>query len=175
MQQPEGIDDGSGHVFRLIRPIYELKQSGNIWNEEISSTMIELKFLQLKTDYCCFIQHKNEDFTILIVWVDDILSFSLTNSRNDCIEQELKTKFEVNSIGNPNMILGIKFTQKENYISLSQAHFVETLLQKFGLEMRMQYQHLLIQTLIWTPRKPLRMKTNQMEKFPTLMQHLLVL
>ena len=91
--------------------------------------------MQLKTDYCCFIRRaKNDDFTILIVWVDDILSFSLTDAGNDHIEQELKRKFEVNSIGNPNMILGFKFTQEDNYISLSQAHFVETLLQKFGLE-----------------------------------------
>ena len=135
MRQPEGFDDGSGHVCRLIRPIYGLKQSGNIWNEEFSSTMIEIGFTQLKTDYCCFIRRaENDDFTILIVWVDDILSFSLTDAGNDHIEQELKRKFEVNSIGNPNMILGIKFTQEDNYISLSQAHFVETLLQKFGLE-----------------------------------------
>ena len=55
MRQPEGFDDGSGRVCRLIRPIYGLKQSGNIWNEEFSSTMIELRFLQLKTDHCCFI------------------------------------------------------------------------------------------------------------------------
>ena len=110
MRQPEGFDDGSGRVCRLIQPIYGLKQSRNIWNEEFSSTMIELGFLQLKPDYCCFIRHKNEDFTILFVWVDDILSFLLTNSRNDRIEQELKTKFEVNSIGNFNIVLEIKFT-----------------------------------------------------------------
>ena len=38
---------------------------------------------------------------------------------------ELKRKFEVKSIGNPNLILGMKFTQ---------GHFVEDLLQKFGLD-----------------------------------------
>jgi hypothetical protein len=32
------------------------------------------------------------------------------------------------------MILGIKFIQKENQISLSQTHFVDSLLNKFGLE-----------------------------------------
>ena len=134
MQQPKGFNDGLGHVCKLIRPLYGLKQSGNIWNKEFSSTVIGFGFMQLKTDYCCIIQHKNNGITILIVWVDDILSFSLMDARNDRIEQELKGKFEINLIGNLNMILGIKLTQKDNFISLSQAHFVETLLQKFGLE-----------------------------------------
>ena len=47
---------------------------------------------------------------------------------------ELERKFEVKSIGNPTLILGMKFTQGNNIISLSQGHFVEDLLQKFGLD-----------------------------------------
>ena len=73
-----------------------------MWNEEFSNTMLTLGFKQLKTDYCCFIQHDEEEFTILIVWVDDILAISLNNAGNDIIKQELKGKFEVNSIGKPN-------------------------------------------------------------------------
>jgi hypothetical protein len=38
--------------------------------------------------------------------VDDILSFLLKDVVNDHIEQELKGKFEINSIGMLNMILG---------------------------------------------------------------------
>ena len=33
----------------------------------------------------------------MIVWVDDILSFSNTDTENDRIEKELKSKFEVNN------------------------------------------------------------------------------
>ena len=112
MWQPEAFDDNSGNVCRLIRPLYGLKQSGNVWNEEFSSTMIALGFMQLKTDYCCFIRWENNSFTIIIVWVDDILSFSNSDAENDRIEAELKSKFEVNSIGQPSMVLGIKLTQK---------------------------------------------------------------
>jgi hypothetical protein len=105
-----------------------------VWNEEFSSTMISLGFTQLKTDYCCFIRRENGLFTIVIVWVDDILSFSISDAENNCIELELKSKFEVNSIGRPSMILGIKLAQNNHLISLSQSHFVESLLNKFGLE-----------------------------------------
>jgi hypothetical protein len=50
----------------------------------------------------------------MIVWVDDILSFSNLDAGNDQIEADLKSKFEVNTIGNPSMILGIKLIQKKN-------------------------------------------------------------
>jgi hypothetical protein len=52
---------------------------------------------------------------------------------NDWIEADLKSKFEVNTIRNPSMILGIKLIQKKNQISLSQTHFIDSLLNKFGL------------------------------------------
>ena len=134
MRQPEGFNDESGRVCRLIRPLYGLKQSGNVWNEEFTTTMKSLGFTQLKTDYCCFIQRHNNSFIIMIVWVDDILSFSNSDAGNDQIEKDLKSKFEVNTIGNPSMILGIKLLQKENQISLSQTHFIDSLLNKFGLD-----------------------------------------
>ena len=70
----------------------------------------------------------------MIIWVDNILSFSSLDARNDQIEADLKSKFEVNTIGNPSMILGIKLNQKENQISLSQTHYIDSLLNKFGLE-----------------------------------------
>ena len=70
----------------------------------------------------------------MIVWVDDILSFSNTDARNDQIEADLKSKFEVNTIRNPSMILGIKLLQKPNLITLSQTHFIDSLLKKFRLK-----------------------------------------
>ena len=44
MQQPEGLNNGTGSVCRLIRPSYGLKQSGNVWNEELTTTMTSLGF-----------------------------------------------------------------------------------------------------------------------------------
>ena len=37
-------------------------------------------------------------------------------------------------IENPSMILGIKLLQKKNQITLLQTHFINSLLNKFGLE-----------------------------------------
>ena len=134
MWQPEGFNNGTGSVCRLIRPLYGLKQSVNVWNEELTTTMTSLGFSQLETDYCCFIQWENNSFTIMIIWVDNILLFSSSDARNNQIKADLKSKFEVNTIRNPSMILGIKLNQKENQILLLQTHYINSLLNKFGLE-----------------------------------------
>ena len=134
MWQLEGFDDESGCICQLIRPLYQLKQSRNVWNEEFTSQMKSVGFTQLKTDYCYFIQREEESFSVMIIWVDNILSFSTTDARNNWIEADLKSKFEVNTIGNPSMILGIKLMQELNKIMLSQMHYINLLLKKFGLE-----------------------------------------
>ena len=39
MRQPEGFDDGSGHICRLIKTLYGLKQAGREWNIEFDSKL----------------------------------------------------------------------------------------------------------------------------------------
>ena len=37
MRQPEGYDDGTGHVCLLIKTLYGLKQAGREWNLEFDA------------------------------------------------------------------------------------------------------------------------------------------
>jgi hypothetical protein len=134
MQQPPGYGDGTTQVCILIRSLYGLRQAGNVWNRELNRALAELGFTQLKTDYCCYIRRNGDDFTILLVWVDDFIAVSTTDAENDQVEQELKTHFDVKSLGQPSLLLGIKLHQEDHLISLSQSHFIDNLLKKFGLE-----------------------------------------
>jgi transposase InsO family protein len=133
MAQPPGYNDGSGRSCLLIRSLYGLKQAGNVWNQELNRVLAEIKFTQLRTDYCCYIKHEGDDFTILVVWVDDIVSMATTDNRNDEIEKDLKANFEIKSLGRPNLLLGMKIDQADHIITLSQAHYIDALLEKFGL------------------------------------------
>jgi hypothetical protein len=54
MKQPPGFNDSSGRVCRLQQSIYGLKQARNMWNKRFNNEMSELRFTQLKTDYCIF-------------------------------------------------------------------------------------------------------------------------
>ena len=44
MRQPVGYEDSTGCICRLLRPLYGLKQAGNVWNKEFDGTMKELGY-----------------------------------------------------------------------------------------------------------------------------------
>jgi len=128
MQQPTGFNNTTGRVCWLQWSLYGLKQAGNVWNKAWNQAMEELGYKKLKSDYCCFVWRKGEDFSILLVWVDDLINFSNDTNR---VEQELKTKLEINVISKPSILLGIEVTRNEEKktISLSQTHYIDSLLE----------------------------------------------
>ena len=108
MNQPPNFEDGSKKVCLLERSLYGLKQAGNVWNQELNQVIHTIDFKQLKTDYCCYIKTNKEDFSILVVWVDDFLALSTKEHLNDDIECNLNIHFKVKSLGQPSLLLGIK-------------------------------------------------------------------
>ena len=134
MNQPLGFEDGSGKVCLLEQSLYGLKQAGNIWNQELNWVLHTIDFKQLKMDYCCYIKSNRDDFSILVVWVNDFLALSTKESLNNNIEHDLNVHFKVKSLGLPNLLLGIKINIRNDFISLSQSHYVDFLLDKYGLK-----------------------------------------
>jgi hypothetical protein len=136
MDQPRGFDDGSGHVCKLIRTLYGLRQAGNVWNREFNAAMKEIGFIQLKADPCCYLWHQGEEFDMLLIWVDDIISIASNTARNDIVEQDLGGKFEIKALGRPKMLLGMGISQnhEDHSIKLFQTAYVDSLLKKHGLE-----------------------------------------
>jgi len=133
MNQAPGYNDNSGRVCLLIRSLYGLKQAGNVWNRELNRVLHEIRVIQLKSDYCCYIKRQDDNYSILVSWVDDFVSLSTTNDLNDVTERDLKIHFEIKALGQPNLLLGMKVSIQSNYISLSQSHYIDALLAKYGL------------------------------------------
>ena len=134
MQQPPGFEDGTSKVCLLIRSLYGLKQAGNVWNHELNRVLLTMGFKQLKTDYCCYIKRAEEEYSILVIWVDDFLATSTNEDLNNEIQKNLNTHFKVKSLGRPTLLLGIKIKIGDNTIQLSQAHYIDFLLEKYRLK-----------------------------------------
>ena len=136
MKQPPGFNNGSGRVCCLYRSIYGLKQAGNTWNVEFTNAMSSLDFCQLKMDYCIFDRQHGDTFAILLLWVDDIIT--ITNSVEEArhVEKQLAEKFEIKSLGEPSLILGIQILCdcEAGTIMIRQEHYIESMLDKFGLK-----------------------------------------
>ena len=148
MAQPPGNGDDSQWVQKLIQALYGLKQARNVWNTKLNNTLTELGFKQLKSNYCCYIRKNEEGISILLVWVDDFLSISTRDSLNNQIKTKPQKHFQVESLGKPSIIIGVKIHQRNNLVEISQTHYIKTLLKKsMDYKMLTQYLHLWIPIL----------------------------
>jgi hypothetical protein len=88
MNQPEGFDDGTSRLCRLIKTLYGLKQSGQEWNHKLDSKLTEMGFERLQSDPCVYIR-KTNGIEIITVWVDDLLLFTNSKDRMDILKREI--------------------------------------------------------------------------------------
>ena len=68
-----------------------------------------------------------------MVWVDNFLALSTKEGLNNKIECDLNVHFKVKSLGLPNLLLRIKISIGDDFISLSQAHYINFLLDKYAM------------------------------------------
>ncbi|KAL2231171.1 UNVERIFIED_CONTAM: Retrovirus-related Pol polyprotein from transposon TNT 1-94, partial [Sesamum indicum] len=136
MDQPEGfVAHGNEHkVCKLVKSLYRLKQAPKQWHEKFDKTILAFGFTVNENDKCIYCKVKGDKMIILCLYVDDIL---LIGSCLDIITETksfLKNKFEMKDIGEANVILGIKLTRSTDGIAISQSHYVEKIIEKFGYQ-----------------------------------------
>ncbi|KAL0448192.1 UNVERIFIED_CONTAM: Retrovirus-related Pol polyprotein from transposon RE2 [Sesamum latifolium] len=75
MHPPEGYIVLEGHVCRLKRPLYGLKQASSQWNLEFTTQIAAFGFLQSKHDYCLFTKQLDQGLAVTqSKYVRDIIS-----------------------------------------------------------------------------------------------------
>jgi hypothetical protein len=90
-------------------------------------------FVTNEADKCVYYHYGGGKGVILCLYVDDILIFGtsleLIKEAKDCLSQ----KFEMEDLGEADVILNIKLIKGENGgVTLSQTHYVEKMLSWFG-------------------------------------------
>ena len=71
---------------------------------------------------------------IIVLYVDDMLLTGPNEMHNADFKAELNSAFEMSDLGLLHHYLGIQFKQCDGSIALCQTKYIETLLQRFGLE-----------------------------------------
>ena len=69
---------------------------------------------------------------IICLYVDDMLIFGTDQEQVDSTKEFLSSKFAMKDIGEADVILGIRIKRNGKEISLSQCHYIETVLTKFS-------------------------------------------
>lgn len=74
MSLPPGyFSKNDTRVCKLVKSLYGLKQAPRKWNEKLTGSLLEIGFIQSKSDYSLFIKSDGSNIVALLVYVDDIV------------------------------------------------------------------------------------------------------
>src|SRR6266853_6323531 len=68
------------------------------------------------------------------VWVDDLLLFAMLESLIEQTKADLEAKWELTDLGEPVKIVGIEIALSDHSVTISQRWYLESVLQKEGME-----------------------------------------
>ncbi|KAL6334059.1 hypothetical protein AAG906_001815 [Vitis piasezkii] len=95
MEQPEGfvLKGKEDYVCKLKKSLYGLKQAPRQWYKKFESVMGEQGYRKTTSDHCVFVQKfSDDDFVILLLYVDDILIVGRNVSRIDNLKKQASKK-----------------------------------------------------------------------------------
>jgi hypothetical protein len=135
MQPPPGMNMPKGHVLRLRKAIYGLKNAGFHWCEHLKSTLLGFDFQQCSADPCLFIHKTNGQIDAIIgAYVDD-LTMAGVRGALDRVKVHLCEKYSMKDLGATKHLLGVKvdYDITAGTLKLSQTTTVDNLLDRFGM------------------------------------------
>lgn len=136
MKQPQGfVAEGQEEkVCLLRRSIYGLKQAGRIWNQLFNKVLIDAKYVQSTNDPCFFTLVIGENVCYVLVHVDDIIAASGDDDMLVNLEKILKSKFEVNNLGDVRSYLGMEIQRNEHgWFGVNQTAYIRKVVNDTGL------------------------------------------
>ena len=133
MSFPPGFHSkGEGLVCKLNKSLYGLKQASRQWFEKFSTTILRVGFVQSKSVYSMFTHSQGASFTVLLVYVDDIL---LTGNNPTCVttlKKFLDDQFGLKDLGSLRYFLGLEVARTDVGISLTQRKYALEILKDTG-------------------------------------------
>lgn len=133
---PEGFQAPEGHIFKLNKSLYGLKQSPRCWNQRFNEFVETLGFVRSKSDACLYVLRINEhEMIYLLLYVDDILIAAANMKTLRFIINHLKNEFKMKEMGVVNNFLNIqiKYDRENGIMELSQKAAIKKLLEKFNM------------------------------------------
>ncbi|CAJ2674628.1 unnamed protein product [Trifolium pratense] len=133
MQIPQGLEGiSAGHVCKLVKSLYGLKQTSRKWYEKLSQSLNELQFHSVPSDPTLFIKKSATTFTALLIYVDDIVLTGDSMDEINLVKTHLHAAFGIKDLGVLKFFLGLEVAHSTKGISLSQRQYCLDLLAETG-------------------------------------------
>jgi len=119
-------------VCKLNKSLYGLKQASRQWFENFSNTILQMGFVQSKPDYSLFTHTQGSSFTMLLVYVDDILLIGNNPACVAGLKKLLDDRFGLKDLGPLRYFLGLELARTDEGISLNQRKYALEILKDTG-------------------------------------------
>nr|GEX98001.1 putative ribonuclease H-like domain-containing protein [Tanacetum cinerariifolium] len=132
--QPLGFDDPDfpDKLYKVEKVLYRLYQAPRAWYETLSTYLLDNGFHRGKIDKTLFIRRHKDDILLVQVYADDII-FGLTKKGLcNAFKKMMHEKFQMSSIGELTLFLGLQVKQKQDGIFIIQDKYVAEILKKYG-------------------------------------------
>ena len=137
LEQPEGyiVTGKENMVCRLHKCLYGLKQASRVWNHHFDTFLRRFGLVPSKSDLCLYLGRQEEEFTMVIIWVDDGLVCSSSNDAISRIINYLNDYFEMRSSSADHFVgLSITRDRKEKTLHVSQPDYTRTILRRYHMD-----------------------------------------
>ena len=134
MEPPEGVET-RGKVCRMLKGLYGLKQSAQLWNRRLTSFLLKHGFRQLSTDFSILTKGGIKEGLTILIYVDDLLFVSPHMEQINWVKKLLASEFRIKDLGEAKTILNMQVTRdrKKRQLTLSQPGYTRKVLERFGM------------------------------------------
>ena len=120
MEQPPGfIQNDYIVVFFLRKSLYGLKQAPWAWYAKMDRFILDNGFSRCHSDNIVYTKKVGKSFTILFLYVDDIIVTGSDPNHINHVNSSLKNNFEMTYLGHLHYFLGLHILQSKEGITLS--------------------------------------------------------
>ena len=134
MNQPEGfvVKGQENKVCKLVRSLYGLKQAPKQWHEKFDNTLLSNGFRINECDKCVYVKQYKNAYVIICLYVDDMLIMGTNLDVINQTKKMLHSSFSMKDLGVVDVILGVRVQRRPDGYTLTQSHYIESVLKKFG-------------------------------------------
>ncbi|CAI7793933.1 unnamed protein product [Closterium sp. NIES-54] len=131
VEQPHGFVDNPSLVCQLLKSLYGIKQAPRLWQQYLHARLKRIGFNQLPHDQGMYRLTHDNDYVLLIVYVDDLLYIGSTITIVTWFERELQTDLSLTVSPNVMQYLGLNILDEDNAIRLSASKYASTIAERF--------------------------------------------
>ncbi|CAI7733494.1 unnamed protein product [Closterium sp. NIES-54] len=133
VELPHGSHGEPNQVCKLQKSLYGIKQASRLWQQYLHARLTRIGFKQLPHDQGMYRFTKDNDYILLIVYVDDLLYIGWIDNVTTWFEGELQKDLTLTVSSTVTQYLGLNIQDEEGAIYLNAAKYADTIAKRFAL------------------------------------------